>query len=120
MRSMAEAIERVATLMEIQMSPGGTTPAHETRSVVEIVRASTDPCVIKSLNDNNYTALETGWLGDSIKYHDTDSRHFNRGFIPIDHLPENTDFEIRLKARHLIDFDRVRGLKKTVAQTHLP
>ena len=68
MRSMAEAIERVATLMEIQMSPGGTTPAHETRSVVEIVRASTDPCVIKSLNDNNYTALETGWIEDSMRY----------------------------------------------------
>ena len=76
MRSMAEAIERVATLMvmELQMASSGRPPARETQSVVEIVRASTDPCVIKSLNDNTYT----GWVGDSIKYHDTDSRHFNR------------------------------------------
>ena len=84
MRSMAEAIERVANLMEIQMASGGRTPARETQSVVEIVRASTEPCVIKSLNYNNYTALETGWIEDSNKYHVTDSRHFNIGFVPLD------------------------------------
>ena len=110
MRSMAEAaIERAASLMEIQMASGGRPPARETQSVVEIVRASTDPCVNKSLNDNNYTALETGWIGDSIRYHATDSRHYNRGFIPLDLLPENTDFEVRIKAKQLFDFHRVRG-----------
>ena len=118
-RNAMEAIERLAAIQASQMVAGGS-PSRDTQSVVEIVRDSKDPYVIKSLNDNNYTALETGWIGDSRHYHHTDSRHHNRGFIPIDHLPENTDFEIRLKARHLIDFDRVRGLKKTVAQTHLP
>ena len=102
MRSMAEAIERVATPLEIQMRDGGRPPARDAQSAVEIVRASNGPSVIQSLNDNNYTALEPGWIGNSVRYHATDSRHYNRGFIPIDLLPENTDFEIRLKARQLI------------------
>ena len=89
MRSMTEAIERAAALMEIQMASGGRPSARETQSVVGIVRASTDPCVTKPLNDNNDTALETGWIGGSIRYHATDSRHFfNRRFIPHDLLPE--------------------------------
>jgi len=103
---MAEAIERVATLMELQMASGGRPPARETQSVVEIVRASTDPCVNKSLNDNNYTALETGWIGDSIRYHATDSRHYNRGFIPLDLLPDTTDFEIRSKPKELEQYEK--------------
>ena len=49
-RSMAEAIERVATLIELQMASGGRPPARETQSAVEIVRAPTDSCVTKSLN----------------------------------------------------------------------
>ena len=120
MRSMAEAIERVASLLEIHMASGGRPPARETQSVVEIVRASNDPCVTKSLNDNNYTALETGWIGDSIRYHATDSRQYNRGFIPLDLLPATSDFEIRSKAKQLLDFHRVRGRRITVAETHLP
>ena len=118
-RLAMEAIERLAAIQATQMGAGGG-PPRETQSVVEIVRASNDPSVMKSLNDNNYTALETGWIGDSRRYHATDSRHYNRGFIPIDHLPENSEFEIRLKARHLIEFHRVRGRKMTVAETHLP
>ena len=118
-RLAMEAIERLAAIQAIQMGNGGG-PPRETQSVVEIVRASNDPSAMKSLNDNNYTALETGWIGDSRRYHATDSRHYNRGFIPIDHLPENSEFEIRLKARHLIEFHRVRGRKMTVAETHLP
>ena len=118
-RNAMEAIERLAAIQASQMVAGGS-PSRDTQSVVEIVRDSKDPYVIKSLNDNNYTALETGWIGDSRKYHDTDSRHVNRGFIPIDRLPENNEFEIRLKARHLIEFHRTRGRKITVAETHLP
>ena len=99
----------------------GEGPPRDIQTVVEIVRESKDPIVMKSLNDNNYTALETGWIGDSRHYyHHTDSRHHNRGFIPIDHLPENNEFEIRLKARHLIELHRVRGREITVAETHLP
>ena len=60
MRCMAEAIERLATLQEIQMRDGGRPPARDTQSVIGIVRASNDPSVMKSLNENNYTALETG------------------------------------------------------------
>ena len=89
----------------------GGGPPRDTKSVVEIVREPKDPSVMKSLNDNNYTALETGWIGDSRRYHHTDSRHHNGGFIPIDRLPENNEFEIRLKARHLIEFHRARGRK---------
>ena len=107
-RNAMEAIERLAAIQASQLVTSGSTP-RDTQSVVEIVRESKDPMVIKSLNDNNYTVLETGWIGDSRHYHHTDSRHHNRGFIPIDHLPDNNEFEIRLKARHLIEFHRTRG-----------
>ena len=117
-RHAMEAIERLAAIQASQAAGGS--PPRDTQSVVEIVRDSKDPIVIKSLNDNNYTVLETGWIGDSRHYHHTDSRHHNRGFIPIDHLPDNNEFEIRLKARHLIEFHRTRGRKITVAETHLP
>ena len=60
-RTIAEVIERLATLQEIQMRGGGGLPARE-EAVVEVVRASKDPSVIKPLNDNNYTALKTGWV----------------------------------------------------------
>ena len=118
-RLAMEAIERLAAIQAIQIRNGGG-PPRETQSVVEIVRASNDPSVMKSLNDNNYTALETGWIGDSIRYHATDSRQYNRGFIPLDLLPATSDFEIRSKAKQLLDFHRVRGRRITVAETHLP
>ena len=109
-RNAMEAIEQLAAIHAAQMVAGGG-PPRDIQSVAEIVRESKDPNVMKSLNDNNYTALDTGWIGDSRRYHNTDSRHYNRGSIPIDHLPENDEFEIRLKARHLIEFHRVRGRK---------
>ena len=118
-RLAMEAIQQLATIQANQMGFSGG-PPRVTQSVVEIVRDSKDPSVIASLNDNNYTALETGWIGDSRRYHGTDSRHYNRGFIPIDHLPENDEVEIRAKARFLIDFHRNRGRKIAVAETHLP
>ena len=76
-RLAMEAIERLAAIQATQMGAGGG-PARETQSVVEIARDSKDPSVMKSLNDNNYTALETGWIGDSRHFHHTDSRHHNR------------------------------------------
>ena len=118
-RLAMEAIQQLATIQANQMGFSGG-PPRVTQSVAEIVRDSKDPSVSKSLNDNNYTALETGWIGDSRRYHGTDSRHYNRGFIPIDHLPENDEVEIRAKARFLIDFHRNRGRKIAVAETHLP
>ena len=70
MRPTAEAIERVTNLSEIQMAAGGGTPARDRQSVGEIVRASTDPSVVKSLNDNNYSStqpLKRGGSGTPAK-----------------------------------------------------
>ena len=72
-RNAMEAIERLAAIQASQMVAGGS-PSRDIQSVVEIVRDSKDPSVIKSLNDNNYTALETGWIGDSRHYHHTKSK----------------------------------------------
>ena len=74
-----DAVTQLAAIQAQQMGGGGG-PPRLTQSVVEIVRESKDPSVMKSLNDNNYTALETGWIGDARRYHGSDSRHYNKGF----------------------------------------
>ena len=66
-RNAMEAIERLAAIQASQMVTSGS-PPRDTQSVVEIVRESKDPMVIKSLNGNNYTVLETGGIGDSRHY----------------------------------------------------
>ena len=76
-RLAMEAIERLVVIQATQMGFGGG-PPHAIQSVVEIVREPKDPSVMKPLNDNNYTALETGWIGDARRYHTTGSRHRNR------------------------------------------
>ena len=118
-RVAMDAVTQLAAIQAQQMGGGGG-PPRLAQSVVEIVRESKEPSAMKSLNDNNYTALETGWIGDPRRYHGSDSRHYNKGFIPIDHLPEDNEIEIRAKARLLIEFHRTRGREIVVAETNLP
>ena len=120
-RTMAAAVERFAEAAGLPPAGGGG-PRSPTRgpTVDELVRASTDPSVVKSRNDENYTALEEGWFGDPSRYGHTDSRHHDRGLFPLTRLPEDDDDETRFKARMIIDFHRERGRKLTVAEASLP
>ena len=81
-RTMAAAVERFAEAAGLPPGGGERAP-HPTRGPTtdELVRASTEPSVVKSRNDNNYTALEEGWFGDPSRYGHSDSRHHDRGLF---------------------------------------
>ena len=79
MRTMAAAVERFAQAAGLPPAGGGGPPPTRGPTTDELVRASTEPSVVKSRNDNNYTALEEGWFGDPSRYGHTDSfAHFFR------------------------------------------
>ena len=71
-RRTAEAIERLAQAVGLN-PPAGRTPPVVHVTVESIVRSCSEPSVIKSLGDDNYTALETGRIGDGYAYRPQDS-----------------------------------------------
>ena len=95
-------------------------PVRSLPTVESLVRSSTEPTVVKSLNDLNYTKLEKGWIGDDFTCPEVDSRSENKGLEGIDPLPENTEDEIRFKARQLTSFHRERGTKLIFAEQQIP
>ena len=91
-RRTAEAAEHLAQAVGLNPPPAGGTPLVVTVTTVEsIVRSCHETSVIKSLGDDNYTALEAGWVGDSSIYRPDDSRHNDRGTTPLQILRESNE-----------------------------
>ena len=59
LRVTARIVADLATALGTGRPSGGQPPP--TPTVESLVRASSEPSVVKSLNDDNYTALESGW-----------------------------------------------------------
>ena len=97
-----------------------TLPVRSLPTVESLVRSSTEPTVVKSLNGLNFTELENGWIGDDRTYPLVDSRSENKGLAGLNPLPENTEDEIRHKARELTSFHRERGTKLIFAEQQIP
>ncbi|MAF40235.1 MAG: hypothetical protein CL859_00010 [Cyanobium sp. ARS6] len=118
LRVTARIVADLATALGTVRLPGGQPPPQPT--VDSLVRACTETSVVKSLNDDNYTALERGWRGNPIDFPANHSKHHDRGLEALDALPEGNESEIREKSKMIITFHRLRGLKLIDAEKQLP
>ena len=119
LRVTARIVADLATALGTVRLPGGQ-PPQPTPTVESLVRANSEPSVVKSLNDDNYTALESGWRGNPSDFPPAHSQHHDRGLKALDELPESTEAEIREKSNSIITFHRLRGLKLIDSEKQLP